>query len=97
MKIDKNDFPAAVADCAKFLENLTVNDLVSIGHSNNVFPLFSKQDLANRWSVTRYVVGMWALRHDDFPKPVEGITLTAGPLYPLYEVKRYEKARKLNE
>lgn len=62
-----------------------------------VFPLYTKQALVERWGVSRQTVDSWAARHTDFPKPIEGLVMGGGPYYPLYEVERYEKTRGLNK
>jgi hypothetical protein len=61
----------------------------------NVFPLFTKQGLADRWKTTRQNVNNWEGRHMDFCKPIDGFVNGGGKYYPLFEVERYEKARGL--
>jgi hypothetical protein len=69
--------------------------IIDLGLEWNIFPLFTKNELSERWGVSRYVVGMWSQRHADFPNAIEGIVKGGGPYYPFYEVEQYEKARKL--
>ena len=63
----------------------------------NVFPLQTNQSLAERWGVTKQNIYAWSRRHDDFPKPIEGVIDRSTKVYPMYEVERYEKLRGLNK
>jgi hypothetical protein len=76
----------------------THNAILSLNETD-FFPFYTKQALAERWGVSRQVVNDRNRRHDDFPKPVEGLIKGGGPYYPLYEIMRYEAARgvKVNE
>jgi hypothetical protein len=78
-----------------FKASVAVNEL----KKTDFFPFYTKQALAERWGVSRQVVNDRYKRHDDFPKPVEGLIKGGGPYYPLYEIMRYEALRglKVNE
>lgn len=82
------------------------DEIITAGKDAELFPLFTKKDMADRWGESIQVIGNWAKRHTDFPKPVTGILAgdpaagkgggaVAGGLYPAYEVYRYEKTRGL--
>lgn len=69
-----------------------INELLG----EDIFPLQTIQSMADRWGVTKQRVNNWRDRHDNFPKPIEGLLAVKTPfVYPLYEVKRYEKEQRL--
>lgn len=64
------------------------------GIAAGVFPFYTTQALAERWGLKdRRLVNNWSKRHEDFPKPVQGLIKGGGPYYPLYEIVRYEEKR----
>lgn len=70
-------------------------EFIELGLRTGIFPLHTKQDLADRWGVTIQVVNNWAARHNDFPVPLTENVINGRPLYPLCEVERYERVRGL--
>lgn len=76
-------------------KELTKDQVILVGvemlNQVNFFPLFTKQELANRWGVSRQVVQKRCNSHTNFCKPVTGFIKGSGSYYPLYEVERYEK------
>jgi hypothetical protein len=76
--------------------------VIEAGKSVGLFPLFTRQAMADRWGVSIQVLGNWAKRHGDFPAPINGLLASDprggfGGLYPANEVERYENVRGLNK
>lgn len=77
-------------------------DFLKLGQANGIFPLFTKQDLAERWGKSIQLINNWGRRHSDFPEKFSGILIqdqgehTRG-FYPAYAVYKYEKTRGLVE
>jgi len=57
--------------------------------------LYTKSDLATRWSVTRQVVNNWSNRHTDFPTEVARVDNGRLPLYLEDDILKYEQSRKI--
>jgi hypothetical protein len=75
------------------IEALVMSDLT-------VFPLQTIQSMAERWGVSKQAVNNWSVRHNDFPKPLEGVieqTAKTPKVYPLYAVIRYENLKGLKK
>lgn len=83
------------------------DQVIAAGYDCELFPLYTKKDMADRWGVSVALVGAWSKRHTDFPKPVTGILANdpvgtgkgggagVGGVYSAGEVKRYEQTRGL--
>ena len=66
----------------------------------DIFPLQTIQSMAERWGVSRQAVNNWATRHDDFPKPLEGVIVATArtPLvFSNADMLKYEQKRGLGE
>lgn len=75
-----------------------LNEKLNEKLNQKMFPLQTVQSLADRWRVNRNVVVNWSQRHNDFPKPINGIiaeTKKNKKVYALCDIEKYEKLRGL--
>jgi len=61
--------------------------------TGNMWPLYTKTDLAKRWNVSLARLNNWEKRHDDFPPRVEGVIAGDLTVYGNVDVQQYERAR----
>jgi hypothetical protein len=75
--------------------NKELNELITVGQHDKIFPLFSKADLAKRWGKSLQGVHWLAENQNNFPKPIEIFYSDSANnvYYPLCEVLRYEQER----
>jgi hypothetical protein len=72
-----------------------LEELIAVGEHDRIFPLFTREDLAQRWGKKRTTVHELSKTRPDFPKPIIGIFKSeVKPYYPLFEVERFEREYK---
>lgn len=73
-----------------------IEKLVNTHVGVRILPLYTTAELCRRWGLDRRNVSNWKRRFDDFPKPVEGIVLGAGPYYAACDVEKFEQGSNFN-